>query len=59
MHPADIGNIIALIIWFISFIMVRLSRKIGDEINANFFLTMEVISCGFMWIFLGFKNGWW
>ena len=59
MTPIQITQIVILIIWLISFLMVRAARSINDEVNANFFLSLELTTVGFMWIFIGFNHGWW
>lgn len=59
MKPADIGWLICLILWFFNFVMVQLTRKEEDYSESNFFLILEIVFLGFMWIFFGFSNGWW
>ena len=59
MTPAEIGKIITLILWFFNFIMVRIARKADDQIEANFFLSLEIMSLGFMWLFFGMSENWW
>jgi hypothetical protein len=59
MKPAEIGEIISIIVWFINFILRIIAKKIGDEVNANFFNSIELMALGFMWIFIGFNHGWW
>jgi hypothetical protein len=59
MKPAEIGELISIIIWLIYFILSIVANKKGDEVNANFFNSIELMALGFMWIFIGFNHGWW
>ena len=59
MKPAEIGQLISIIVWLINFIFSIIATKEGDEVNANYFNSMELMALGFMWIFIGFNNGWW
>ena len=59
MKPAEIGELISIIVWFIHFILSIVANKKGDEVNANFFASIEFMALGFMWIFIGFNSGWW
>lgn len=59
MKPAEIGQIVSMVIWLINFILSIIARREGDEVNANFFNLIELMALGFMWIFFGFNHGWW
>ena len=61
MKPADIGYIVCFILWLFNFLMVQWTRK-SDDFNhseSNFFLILEIICLGFMWIFFGLSKNWW
>ena len=57
MTPIDIGFWISIIFWLINWIMAIITKK--DKVESRFYLAMEFIGLGFMWIFIGFDNGWW
>ena len=59
MKPAEIGQLISIIIWFISLLLSRIAYKDGNETDSNFFYLIELVALGFMWIFIGFNHGWW
>ena len=59
MTPVLIGEIIVFVLWIFNFLMVQWTRKIGDFNESNFFLSLEIMCLGFMWIFVGFGRGWW
>ena len=61
MKPADIGYIVCFGLWLFNFLMVQWTRK-EDDFNhseSDFFLTLEIICLGFMWIFFGLSKNWW
>lgn len=57
MTPTNIGFWICIIFWSINYIMEKV--MIDDEVASKFYLAMEFICLGFMWIFIGFNHGWW
>ena len=57
MTPIDIGFWVCIIFWFINWIMEKIVHN--DEVESRFYLAMEFIGLGFMWIFIGFNHGWW
>lgn len=57
MTPINIGFWVCIIFWFINWIMEKIVHN--DEVESKFYLAMEFICLGFMWIFIGFNHGWW
>lgn len=57
MTPTNIGFWISTIFWLINWIMEKVMHN--DEAASRFYLTMEFVCLGFMWIFIGFNHGWW
>ena len=48
MKPAEIGQLISIIVWLINFIFSIIATKEGDEVNANYFNSIELMALGFM-----------
>ena len=57
MTPVDIGFWVCIVFWSINYIMEKVT--IDNEVESKFYLAMEFICLGFIWIFIGFDNGWW
>ena len=55
MMPIKIGLWISVILWSSLSVM----EKVVSNDEVEFYLTMEFVCLGFMWIFIGFNHGWW
>ena len=63
MKPADIGYTVCFVLWFFNFVMVQITRKEENDYcsykESNFFLILEIVCLGFMWVFFGLSKNWW
>ena len=59
MAPSEIGWLVSMLLWLLSYIVSRIAERHGKEELCNVFIVLQWLFVGFSWIFIGYIRNWW